>query len=66
MSSRKPLRKIHLDAWLAELQVIMASANLALPFLVALPSDWPSVEDIGHLLRLADNARSIDLCHDVP
>ena len=25
----------------------MASANLALPFSVALPSDWPSVEDIG-------------------
>jgi len=47
MSSRKPLRKVHLDAWLAELQVIMTSAKLALPFSVVLPSDWPSVEDIG-------------------
>ena len=46
MSHRKPLRKMHLDAWLAELQVIMASVNLALPFSVALPSDWPSIEDI--------------------
>lgn len=47
MKNRKPLRKVHVDAWLAELQVIMASAKLALPFSVALPSDWPSVEDIG-------------------
>jgi hypothetical protein len=39
MSNRKPLRKMRLDARLAELQVITASANLALPFLVALPSD---------------------------
>ncbi|KIM41915.1 hypothetical protein M413DRAFT_71143 [Hebeloma cylindrosporum] len=47
MNSRKPLRKVHLDAWVAELQVTMASAKLALPFSVALPSEWPSLEDIG-------------------
>ena len=47
MSRRKPLRKVHLDVWLAELQVIMASANFALLFSIALPSDWPSVENIG-------------------
>ncbi|KAF8970584.1 hypothetical protein BDZ97DRAFT_1753793 [Flammula alnicola] len=46
VNKRKPFRRIHLDAWQAELQVILASTKAALPFSVAVPPEYPSWEDI--------------------
>jgi hypothetical protein len=40
-------RKVHLGAWQAELQTIFALTKATLPFSVALPADYPSINDIG-------------------
>ncbi|KAF8970597.1 hypothetical protein BDZ97DRAFT_1914492 [Flammula alnicola] len=46
VNKRKASRRIYLDAWQAELQVILASTKAALPFSVAVPPEYPSWEDI--------------------
>ncbi|KAF8968714.1 hypothetical protein BDZ97DRAFT_2056141 [Flammula alnicola] len=46
VNKRKASRRIHLDPWQAELQVILASTKAALPFSVAVPPEYPSWEDI--------------------
>ena len=70
MRSRKPLRKMHLDAWLAELQVIMLLRNWpfifgSLTFGLALGRRYWDKQGTLLVLRRADNAWSVDLCHDV-
>jgi len=44
--ARTVARKVHLAAWRTELEVILASVAPALPFSVAIPEDYPSLEDI--------------------
>lgn len=40
------IRKVYLEAWQAEFQVMLASTIHALPFAVALPSNYPAFSDI--------------------
>ncbi|KAH9476906.1 hypothetical protein JR316_0010822 [Psilocybe cubensis] len=39
-------RKVHLKAWQADLQVMLAETRQALPFPVFLPSDYPTLPDV--------------------
>ncbi|KAF8962202.1 hypothetical protein BDZ97DRAFT_1920671 [Flammula alnicola] len=39
-------RKVHLYAWQAELQVILSSVKVALPFSIILPQDYPTFDDV--------------------
>lgn len=39
-------RRIHLDAWRAELEVILATVGPALPFFVEVPKKYPTLDEI--------------------
>jgi len=39
-------RRIHLDAWRAELEVILATVGPALPFFVEIPKEYPTFDEI--------------------
>ncbi|KDR74058.1 hypothetical protein GALMADRAFT_599483 [Galerina marginata CBS 339.88] len=43
--TRSP-RKVHLSAWRLELEAILATIRPALPFYVAIPKEYPSLDDI--------------------
>ncbi|KAF8962201.1 hypothetical protein BDZ97DRAFT_1130396 [Flammula alnicola] len=43
---RKVARKVNLRVWQANIEVILASVQSALPFAVSLPQDYPTLQDI--------------------
>lgn len=45
-NNRKPSRKVNLEPWQAEFEVMLASTLPALPFAVSLPRDYPAFSDI--------------------
>ena len=60
-ANRMPFaRKVHLDSWRAELEVMLALTLPALPFAVLLPTGYPSVPDI---LTLKAKVKPVNLMH---
>ncbi|KAJ7886396.1 hypothetical protein B0H14DRAFT_2338211, partial [Mycena olivaceomarginata] len=43
----RPVGKLHLEPWIADMEAIVARIHPALPFVVPLPAKFPTADDIG-------------------
>ncbi|KAF8190977.1 hypothetical protein K438DRAFT_1591693 [Mycena galopus ATCC 62051] len=43
----RPVGKLHLEPWIADMEAIVARIHPALPFVVPLPAKFPAADDIG-------------------
>lgn len=57
-NQKKTARKVHLQAWRADIEVIVASTHLGLPFSLSLPPTFPAYADIS---VYRTNVQALDL-----